>query len=351
MAKKINSSVTGLGYYYDEEIFNRAYTSEKDPTSTVLVESGVMVEDSEIARMISGGGNFYTLPFYTDISGNYVNYDGNTDITLDEVDAAGQQHGVVWGRAKGWTDRDFVSDFSSADPMRNILNRIQKWEAKKRQTLLIGILEAIFGITSATAGTYEYEWANQHISNIASATSTITDANKISLTSLRDLAVKANGDAADDYALSIMHSHVANRLSQFNVLEFFKYNDANGQERDVKVGRSGNMLVLICDEVPHSVNATSGAMEYTTYCFGRGTIGYAKAAVEHPSEQFRNQTAKGGMDCLVTRFRETILPYGFSFEMQNLPVSPTDAQITTTANWSIVYQPKNIYLAKLVSNG
>ena len=78
MAKKINSSVTGLGYYYDEEIFNRTYTSEKDPTSTVLIESGVMVEDSEIANMISGGGNFYTLPFYTDINGNYVNYDGTT---------------------------------------------------------------------------------------------------------------------------------------------------------------------------------------------------------------------------------------------------------------------------------
>ena len=351
MAKKINGSVTGLGYYYDEEIFNRTYTSEKDPTSTVLIESGVMVEDSEIANMISGGGNFYTLPFYTDINGNYVNYDGNTDITLDEVDAAGQQHGVVWGRAKGWTDRDFVADFSSADPMRNILNRNKKWEAKKRQTLLISILEAIFGITSATAGTYEYEWANQHISNIASATSTITDANKISLTSLRDLAVKANGDAADDYALAIMHSQVANRLSQFNVLEFFKYNDANGQERDVKVGRSGNMLVLICDEVPHSVNATSGAMEYTTYCFGRGTIGYAKAPVDHPTEQFRNQTKKGGMDCLTTKFRETILPYGFSFSMQNLPVSPADSDLATTANWSIVYQPKNIYLAKLVSNG
>ena len=350
MAKKINGSVTGLGYYYDEEIFNRNYTSEKDPTSTVLIESGVMVEDSEIANMIAGGGNFYTLPFYTDINGNYVNYDGNTDITLDEIDAAGQMHGVVWGRAKGWTDRDFVADFSSADPMRNILNRIQKWEAKKRQTLLIGILEAIFGITGA-ANTYANEFATQHISNIASESSTITDANKISLTSLRDLAVKANGDAADDYALAIMHSVVANRLSSFNVLEYFKYNDANGQERDVKVGRSGNMLVLICDEVPHSVNATSGAMEYTTYCFGRNSIGYAKAAVDHPSEQFRNQTKNGGMDCLVTRFRETILPYGFSFEMANLPVSPTDAQITTTANWSIVYQPKNIYLAKLVSNG
>lgn len=347
MGKKINGSVTGLGYYYDEEIFNRAYTSEKDPTSTVLIESGVMVEDSQIADMIEGGGNFYTLPFYTDINGNYVNYDGNTDITLDEVDAAGQMHGVVWGRAKGWTDRDFVRDFSSADPMRNILNRVQKWEAKKRQTLLIGILEAIFSIQGS--GNFA-DWEN-HKMNIASATSTVTDANKIGLTTLRDLAVQANGDAADDFALAIMHSQVANRLSQFNVLEYFKYNDANGQERDVKVGRSGNMLVLVCDEVPHATNSTTNQMEYTTYCFGRGAIGYAKAPVDHPSSQWRDETKKGGMECLATRFRETILPYGFSFEMANLPVSPTDAQITATANWSIVYQPKNIYMARLVTNG
>lgn len=347
MAKKIDGSTTGLGYYYDEEIFNRAYTSEKDPTSTVLVESGVMVEDGEIANMIAGGGNFYTLPFYTDYDGNYTNYDGKTDIVLQEVDAAGQMHGVVWGRTKGWTDRDFVSDFSSADPMRNILNRIQKWEAKKRQTLLIGILEAIFGITGSgdTA-----DWEN-HKMNIASATSTVTDDNKISLTTLRDLAVQSNGDAADDYALAIMHSVVANRLSQFNVLEFFKYNDANGQERDVRVGRSGNMLVLICDEVPHATNSDTGAMEYTTYVFGRGTIGYAKAPVDHPSSQWRDEVKNGGMDCLATRYRETILPYGFSFEMSNLPISPTDAQITDTSNWSIVYKPKNIYLGKLVSNG
>ena len=347
MAKKIDGSTTGLGYYYDEEIFNRAYTSEKDPVSTVLIESGVMVEDSEIARLISGGGNFYTLPFYTDYSGDYVNYDGKTDITLQEVDAAGQQHGVVWGRAKGWTDRDFVTDFSSADPMRNILNRIQKWDAKKRQTLLISLLEALFGISGSGATA---DWEN-HKMDIASATSTVTDANKIALTTLRDLAVQANGDAADDYALAIMHSVVANRLSQFNVLEYFKYNDANGQEKDVKVGRSGNMLVLVCDEVPHAKNNETNQIEYVTYCFGRGALGYAKAPVDHPSEQFRNQTKNGGMDCLVTRHRETILPYGFSFSMDDLPISPTDAQIATTANWSIVYKPKNIYMARLVTNG
>ena len=343
MAKQISSA---LKFYYDEDLFNRAYTSEPDPTSLVLLESGAMVEDSMIASLISEGSNYYSLPYYKDIAGDEVNYDGATNITTDGTES-GIQNGVVIGRAKGWEAVSFVKDFSTADPMGNILRRIQKWKAKKVQARVIAILEAILGIT----GTGDYaDWEN-HKMNIASATSTITDANKIALTTLRDLAVQANGDGADDYALAIMHSAVANRLSQFNVLEYFKYNDARGQEADVKVGRSGNMIVLICDEVPHATNGDTNAMEYTTYVLGRGCLGHASAPVEKPTELDRNPATKGGMDYLYTRYRETIHPYGFSFYMAELPVSPTDAQLGTSSNWSIKFNPKNIYIGKLISNG
>lgn len=347
MAKTISQN---LAFYYDEEIFNNAWMSEPDPTSTVLLESGAMVEDSLIANLIANGSNYYALPFYTDIDGEEVNYDGATDIPDDQPNESGVLNGVVWGRAKEWQAVTFVKDFTTADPMRNILNRVQKWKAKKVQARLIGILEAILGITVAQSDTKHADWVN-HKMDIASATSTVTDSNKISLTSLRDLAVQANGDAADDYALAIMHSQVANRLSQFNVLEYFKYNDARGQELDVKVGRSGNMIVLVCDEVPHATNETTNAMEYTTYVLGRGALGHANAPVEYPSETSRDPKTKGGIDKLYTRYRETILPYGFSFEMASLPISPTDAQLANSANWKIKYLPKNIYIASLKSNG
>ena len=217
MSKTISNN---LKYHYDEELFNNVWTSEKDPTSLVLLESGAMVEDAEIARLISNGSNYYTLPFYKDIEGNEVNYDGATDIPDDDTED-GTQSGVVYGRAKGWRAESFIKDFTAADPMRNILNRIEKWKGKKVQARLISILEAILGVT----GTGDFaDWENHKV-DITSASSTITDANKIALTTLRDTAVAANGDAADDYALAIMHSTVANRLSQFNVLEYFKYND------------------------------------------------------------------------------------------------------------------------------
>lgn len=254
--------------------------------------------------------------------------------------------GVVYGRAKEWQAVSFVRDFTTADPMRNILNRIQKWKAKKIQGRLISILEAVLGVT----GTGRFADWSKHTMDITSESSTITDDNKIGLTTLRDFAVQANGDAADDYALAIMHSQVANTLSHFNVLEYFKYNDARGQELDVKVGRSGNMIVLVCDEVPHAVDSNNN-MVYTTYVLGRGSIGTADAPVDKPSEVARDPKTKGGIDKLYTRYRNAIHPYGFSFAMENLPVSPTDAQLASSANWSIVYNPKNIYIGKILTNG
>lgn len=343
MSKTISSS---LKFHYDEELFNNAWTSEKDPTSLVLLNSGAMVEDSTIAGLIAGGGNYYTLPFYKDIAGDEVNYDGATDISTDATED-GVQSGVVYGRAKGWNSTIFVNDFTGADPMRNILNRIEKWKGKKQQARVIKILEAILGINAS--GQFA-DW-NKHTMNIASADATITDDNMIALTTLRDLAVQSNGENADEYSLAIMHSVVANRLSQFNVLEFFKYNDARGQEIDVRVGRSGNMIVLVCDEVPHKVNETSGAMEYTTYCLGTGVLLHATAPVEKPSDVTYDPVKNGGTEYLFTRYRETVHPNGFSFSMENLPISPTDEQLGTTANWSIVMNPKNIAIAKLVSNG
>ncbi len=147
MAKQIS---TDLKFYYDEELYNNTLMNENDPTSLVLLNSGAMVEDSTIAKMISNGSNFFTLPFYKDIAGDEVNYDGKTDIPADATED-GIQSGVVFGRAKGWKSVTFVNDFTTADPMRNILNRIQNWKAKKEQVRLIGILNAILGVTGSGA--------------------------------------------------------------------------------------------------------------------------------------------------------------------------------------------------------
>ena len=66
MAKAISSS---LEFYYDEDLFNKTYTSELDPTSLVLLESGAMVEDAQ--KVLKKGAED---KFNEDAEYSFVNY-------------------------------------------------------------------------------------------------------------------------------------------------------------------------------------------------------------------------------------------------------------------------------------
>ena len=94
-------------------------------------------------------------------------------------------------------------------------------------------------------------------------------------------------------------------------------------------------------------------MEYTTYLLGTGAIQRADAPVTNPVETSRDALTDGGTNYLITRIRETMHPNGFSFKKpgSGYTASPTDTQLSTAANWSVVADPKTIALARLVSNG
>ena len=334
-----------LGYPFDPEIFNHNWQNEKDPVKTALLDSGAMVSDANIATMIAGGSDTYTIPFYSVIDGDPTNYDGQTDIASSEAGAKSQS-GIVYGRGKGFTARDFIKDFNSgADPMRQITSQIARYWAKKRQATLLNILSAIFGLT--TTG-----WKD-HSLRLAADSGTASDANKISETSINDVTVKAVGDNSGIFTLAVMHSAVAQRLANLQLLQYRKYTDPQGIERQLNIADINGKTVLVDDGVPVTTNATTSANEYTTYILGAGSILTAKAPVDVPSETYRDPAKNGGQDTLYTRIRETIHPNGFTFSKPSsgYTASPTDAQLGNKANWSLVGNHKNVAIAQLITNG
>ena len=180
MSKVISNN---LRYHYDEELFNNRWASEVDPTSLVLLESGAVVNDATIENMISGGGNYYTIPFYKDLEGNVQTYDGATNVVSTDTED-GVQSGFVYGEMKGFKDTVFVRDFTGADPMGNIVARISKYWNKQKQNRLLSVLKGIFAITG------DSDWA-KHTTNIATTGSTASDSNRMGLTTLREASVKA----------------------------------------------------------------------------------------------------------------------------------------------------------------
>jgi hypothetical protein len=348
---------TYLGYPFDPELFLYQWQNEKDPTLTALFESGAVQANDAIRTLISSGSDYYTIPFYKVIGGDPENYDGNTDIAPGDPEG-GSQSGIVYGRAKSWKDMDFIRDFNSgADPMRQITSQVAKYWNKQRQTIMLAELNGIYNIAD-DGEDYWDEWQN-HTYSIATTTSSVSTSNKVGATTAADAIQKAVGDAFDQFSIAIMHSKVAANLAGLELLEYRKYTDANGVQRPLRMANFNGLTVIIDDGVPTAASASAtGEKEYTTYLFGVGAFQYAPAPVEVPVEIARNPLGKGGYNYLVTRIRETLHPNGFSFVKPQSGYdtpSPTNNQLganaNNNANWTIAGNPKNIAIARIISNG
>lgn len=323
---------TFLGFPFDPQIFDYTWQNAKDPTRTAIVDSGVMVEDAHIAGLVSNGSDTYSMPYYNILDATPANYDGQTDIPT--VGLTGDEcYGIVFGREQGFEENGFVRDYNSgANPMASIVSQVapfwRKWDQKN-------LLSIIKGITAIDA-------MKPHV---------ISTGAPIDEDTIPDAAVDALGDNADILALAIMHSKVARALAKKQLVEYAKYTDAQGIERQSrKIAYVDGLLTIIDDGVPTTA-ATSGANAkagtYTTFLFGTGALGHANAPLKGgnpPSEVSRDPKTNGGMNYLWMRRRETIYPYGFSFTKPatGYSGSPTTAQLEDKANWSLKADLKTV---------
>lgn len=337
---------TNLGFPFDDEIFNYAWKNTPDIILTTMIESGAVVADAEVERLIANGSNFFNTPYYDVLGGDEQNYNGVNNFTYDEL-TGGNYSGCVIGRMKAWKAVSFIKDFNSgADPMQQIVDGVAQWWIKKRQARLVSLLDTIFGITG------DADFA-LHITDIAvDGGSAVADANLIGETTVADATVKANGDMATDYSLAIMHSVVAKRLANLQLLQYSKYTDPSGITRALPIATINGMTVIINDNVPTADSATAGEKEYTTFVLGNGCIRYAQAPVDVPSEMDRNPEVNGGVDMIYTRVREAFVPYGFSFKGDTTTdVSIPDTEFLDSANWERKMPAKSVFMTKIVTNG
>lgn len=337
---------TNLNFPFDAEIFNYDWKNTPDVVLTSMINSGAVVEDSEIANLISNGSNFFTTPYYDILGGTEQVYNGATDFTYDTL-SGGTYSGCVYGRMKAWDAISFIKDFNSgADPMAQIVAGVAQYWIKMRQTRLIGILEAVFGITG------DADWL-LHTTDIATTTTTAGDTNKMGATTINDACVKANGDNASEYSLAIMHSVPANRLANLQLLEYSKYTDPSGITRSLPIATVNGKTVIVNDGVPVIDSPTaSGEKEYTTFVLGNGAIRYAKAPVDIPSEMDRDPKVKGGVDMIYTRIRECLAPYGFHFKGDvTTDKGVPDSVLLASASYERKMPSKSIFMVKIVTNG
>lgn len=356
---------------WNPEVWEKYMRKVPNTKENSLIKNGLLnAKPNMTARLRDEvGGNYFTEPVKGLLDGEVLNYDGVTDLTATSRDTF-EQGKIIIGRMKGWTEKDFSTELTGEDFMP-LAEEVKEYYDSVDQTDILSILKGIFAMTDT--GT---DFVAKHTYKVDK---------ELDATDMNKALQKASGDKKKVYSVAFMHSLVATNLENLNLLNFLKYTDSNGIERDLTIGTYNGKLVVVDDEMPTADGydaatastpnalkvvangATAGqinladvkkasfypanvkaddyvvaATEYTTYVLGNQFFDYDNVGVKVPNEMSRDPKTNGGVDTLYTRQRKLFVPKWISFTKAVMQTSsPTPAELANGANWEVVNNGKS----------
>ncbi len=336
---------------FNQVAFGRYIENLPKAKKSELIKSEVLKGNNEIKRAFNsqGGTGYAILPMYGRIEGDATNYDGVSDIE-PKATKTFERGVVVVGRANAWIEDDFSEDITGGVSfMSNVARQVGEYFDEVDQDTLINILKGIFEMTGAK----NKEFVDNHTYDI-----TAEPESEIGVTTLNNAIQKACGDNKSKFAIVIMHSVVATNLENLNLLNYIKYTDVNGMQRDLGLGTLNGKVVLIDDSMP--IEASDDGNKYTTYVLGKGAIDFEDIGAKVPYEIYRDPRSNGGQSTLYARTRKCFAPFGISYtKASQATLSPTNEELANGRNWSLVKDTndgqyidhKTIPIARIVSKG
>ena len=333
---------------FNSEVFQAYVDKTPNLNRNELIKSKAVKQRQDLAGTFKDqvGGNYAVIPITGRIGGTPLNYNGSTDITSKSIKTYTQGR-IVVGRADSWVENDFSYDITGGvDFLAQAAQQLGEYWDDVDQKTILATLKGIFSMT----GTENLKFVNGHTYDI-SANADATGKQY------------ALGDNKAKFTLAIMHSAVSTNLENLKLLEYLKYTDKDGVQRNLALGTVNGRAVLVDDNMPTEEVAASGNdpayTKYTTYVLGDGAIEYTNCGVKVPYEVSRNPAKNGGQDLLFGRQRKIFAPCGLSW-VDSTIISPTDEQLETGSNWSLAnsnestkeYFPhRAIPIARIISRG
>ena len=305
------------------EIFN-AYMREITAEQSRFVQSGIAVEDERVSRNITSGGLLVNMPFWNDLDGeDEVLDDGETALTTGKI-VASNDIAAVHYRGRGWRVNELAAVTSGDDPLGALMARIAAWWLRREQHLLISTMNGIFAEDGALRPTHFFDASTEGI-----GPEIILDTKQLL------------GDASSRLQMLAMHSATHTELQKQNLIKYIP--NARGE---VNIPTYLDYEVTVDDGIPFDPDTGL----YTTYLFGRGSIGRNSGNPDKLTTFESDREAAKGNDALYTRRAVTMHPYGVRWtdaarEEDN--ITPTNADIATAGNWKLVYEPKNVAITAM----
>lgn len=338
---------TGLfgGFYFDEEVFTDMM-QESDFWKNEILASGIVQNDASIMGAIGSEGNVATIPMYKplnihDENMGALNNDGLTNNTPVEI-AGDKQTCMLIQRMKAFKAKDFTAELTGANPLDNIKSKIQNYYTQVWENELMNIAQAVLGVDKLS----------DHVTDLSITTGTIADTNKINETTLIDAEQAALGDMAGGLGLIVMNSKIYAAYKKLGLVEFDKYTVGNVLQQEITLPRIGGKLVKVTDY--YTVDTTTaGFPVYKTYLFGEGAFKSCdKTNYKNQYTTDYDPETAAGTDMFYTKQGKVLHPNGLSLAVDNIAKeSPTFTELGNKANWSLKFNPKNVKMGVIKSNG
>ena len=293
---------------------------------SVLFRSGIAQQDAAIAaRAAAAGvtGTTVTLPFFNSLDGAQDDevLAEDTALTPDKIDAQSDV-AVICRRGKAFSATDLSVDLSGEDPMAQIAAQLVDYWNKMHQKRLVSVLNGVFG---------------RNVANDSSSLVLDLSANTMGKTDIM-LGAQKLGDRKLELTAVAMYSAVETYLSGLDTnASLYRASDGSAS-----LPRYNGRDVIVDDNMPYDP-ATGVA---TIYLFGRGAVAYNPVPEKVPFETDREKLK--GNDILISRTASILHMRGYKWTGEAAGGGPANAQLATAANWSRVYDPKQIRCVKLL---
>lgn len=316
-------AATKLGDVIVPEIFN-PYVIERTAELSALWQAGIVSTVSDIS--LGEGGSTIQMPFWQDLTGDDQVLDTSTDLTVSNITAS-KDVAVVNGRALVYGATDLSGALAGDDPMRAIGDLMAAKWARQMQKVVINVLNGAMGaMGDESKNTLD-------ISGLSGAAAVLDSDAFID-------ALGTMGDAEGKIQALAVHSATHRLMKKQGLIETIPPEDGK-EEISLYQGKR----VIVDDGMPVSTG------KYTTYLFGAGAIGYAEGTPKTPSETQREGLKNGGEEYLISRRHFVLHPRGIKWDPgSGVPAkdTPSNTELAAKANWTRVYESKNIRIVKLV---
>jgi len=318
------------------------YAIERTAELSTFGQCGIVEQAPEFDILASGGGREVKMPFWKVLTAARQLLNDSGTLTVNKI-TSDQDIARIHNDAQSWSVNHLAKVVSGDDPMQAIIDLVGAYWARTDEGLIVSCLKGIFA--SATMAGNKLGIASESVAGQSAAT-------RLNGATFVDATAKL-GDRADSLVAVAMHSATEAALRKLDLIDFIPDSEGKAQIRTFQGRR-----VVVDDSLPTRAGTTDGQV-YTTYLFGMGAFGKGAAPLDSTPLQGGIGTegvelARVPLDSdsiLINRRRYILHPRGVKFTSSSVAGdSPTNAELENGANWSRVFENKNVRIVAIDHN-